>query len=796
MSNTTQAKDVTEGSNETDLMEIINPYLHKWYWFVLSAIAAVILAVALIKFTEPVYNVQTSFLVKDAKKMSSAAGDFGVLQGLTGIGGMATNSIENELEIFKSKQIIEKVAKVINLQTPLYGDGFFFDQELYGAASPILISVINQKPYVDLPEEPIYLKVNGDKLTLSSEELKADIVTTYNKTISLPYANIMIRKNPDYNKLKAEKELDDYDGMYFEYNGFAETVNDYQKALSVELLDKDATVIGLSMEYPNVDKAKDILNNLVQLYNSDAINDKNSESKKSVDFIDERINLISQELGEVESEKERFKLQNNIVDIPTEARISLQNSNTARLQSVQADAQIELTNILLGYINSQGNSETLPANIGLDNEAASMAISQYNALVLQRNQLLENATPQNPLVIEKNEQIQNLKRAIREGLNKNRTQLTLMKNSAEQEIARNNADMMKVPAQEKMFRSIERQQTIKENLYLILLEKREEAAIALAITADKARVIDYAYPSEKPVSPKKLMILAGFLTLSFLIPFAYIFLKNLLNNTVATRHDIEKLSHVNVAGEIPAMTKTDTDPINYNDITPMAEAFRILVTNLKFLAHNRGGSRVIMVASSVKGEGKTFVSVNLAVALGNMKTRVLVIGSDIRNPQLQRYVSIGKSERGVTDFLVGEVEHVDEIIHSKVFSPYVDVIYSGSIPPNPTDLLENGRYEEMLEQVKAKYDYVILDSAPLMLVTDSYLYSEYADATLYVVRSEVSEKKFIEYASRAVESGRLQHTAFVLNDVDRRKLGYANKYGYGYHAEEQTLWQRIKSRFS
>ncbi|WP_143884414.1 GumC family protein [Chryseobacterium binzhouense] len=774
---------------EINIKELLTPYLRNWKYFVATVFLALLAAIYYIKSKSPVYKAQTSVLIKDAKKMSAAAGDIGVLQSLGGLNGMGTSSIENEVGVFESKSIVEDVLRELNFQITFYAKQSLKKLELYGESNPYIINIIKEKENIELPKKPISIQTKGDNIILSSEEFDKDIITTYNKTTSLPFATLIISKNPKY---RTPYKVDMSDIIFY-YSSFDNTVVDYQEALKVDLMDKDGTIITLSVDFENKDKAKDFLNRLVRQYNVYAINDKNIESKKTKDFIDERILLISRELGDVESQKQGFKSGNNIVDLPTEARINLQMKEQSKAQILELGTQMELNKFLRSSLNKKGTGDVLPLNIGLENEAALNAIQDYNALVLQRNKYLQEATPDNPLVKDMNKQIEQMKSSLSESLQRNVTTLELARKKVETQLGGSESMISKIPGQEKLFRSIERQQQIKENLYLLLLQKREEAAISMEITAEKARIIDKAFIFKKPVAPRKMVILGVFAVLGLIIPFSIIYAKLLLQSSILNRSDINKLTKLPVIAEIPKLKNRNEPLVSFNDVSPMAEAFRIFVTNLKFLLPKKD-SNVIMVTSSVKGEGKTFISTNLSVILASSRDRVLVIGADVRNPQLQRYNPSMKSAKGLTEFLSGDEVSIDNIIHSSGYNENCDLIYSGAIPPNPTDLLQNGKLNELLATVKKenKYKYIVLDTAPLLLVTDSFLIADKSDVIVYVTRSEVTEKSYFEFLNVNVEEKKLNNVAIVVNGVSETNFGYGNKFGYGYNnADEKKWWQRF-----
>ena len=774
---------------DINIRELIKPYLDRWLWFVVGAFLALLGGYLFIKLSTPIYRTETTILVKDAKNNKLPEGASGLFD-LSGIGGMNVNSIENEIEILKSKKLIEQVVKDLGLTAEIYQEAAFTKKELYKDTSPVIINVIGEKNNASDEQKKldILLEIKGSELILSSDKMPDVIKTTYNKTISLPNANIIIQKNPAYKGEKIEELL-------LKVYNTERIVNYYREILSIAPKDKDATVIGITLDLPIKAKTQDFLNKLVVVYNQDAINDKNSESKKTKDFIDERIAIIAKELGDVENEKQSFKTENQITDIATETKINLETNAQARARQLEVDSQLELTNALMDYLSKQGDYQILPNNIGLSDASAGNVINSYNQLIIERNRLLENSTAQNPVVIDITKKINSMRFSVMETLSKNRTGLQLERNKYLEEQGKLMSRISKVPTQEKLFRSIERQQQIKENLYLLLLQKREETQLSLAVTAPKAKIVDYAHSTEKPVAPKKLIIMLAALLVGIVLPFGVIYIKELLDNKIKTKHDIEKLSETVVLAELPKIRKGESDIVGRNDLSPMAEAFRILITNMNFMIPKKEKGKVVFVTSTIKGEGKTFTSVNLALTLANPNRKVIIIGSDIRNPQLQRYDKNSRVYMGLTEFLYDENITLDKVIHQSNMNPHLDVIYSGAIPPNPTELLTNGRYQVLLETLKPLYDYIIVDTAPLMLVTDTFLFADLADTTLYVTRSNYTEEKLIDFANKNIKANKIKNVGFVLNDVSKSNLGYGNKYGYGYGAKEKTLFDKIKSVF-
>ncbi len=779
-----------ENQEEINIQGMIKPFLRKWQWFVLSVVMALFLIFIFLKIKSPIYKISSTILIKEAKSSGGGKDDLamGLLGELSVFGGMGSNSVENELEILKSKKLMRDVVLKNNLQTSVYVLESLGKKEVYKDKSPIVVRIVNENLEEKYPEKPIQLNIKGDAVELVSKELSNSLKTQFGREIKLPAVTFVIDKNKNF---RPEKDLD-YNHLEISLASIDSRVSKLQEEYSVNLADKKATVIALNINVENVEKGKDILNELVKSYNTDAIEDKDITTKKTLEFIDERIKLISEELGQVENKKQDFKQKNKLSDIDTEVKLGLETNADARKKQLEVETQININKALLNSVVHLNGNSLLPINTGVESAEINSGIDAYNRLVLEKNRLLENATDQHPAVAELNKQIQELKKNIINTLNKNKQSLEIANSEYETELAKIDGKISKVPYLEKIFRNIERTQQIKENLYLLLLQKREESAISLNISAPKARVVDVAYASEKPIAPKKIIYYIGALMLGLLVPFMIIYLRRLLNDKIITKQDLERLVKDNILVELPSIPKNGSELVGINDLSSMAEAFRILITNLKFKLPNRENGRVVLVTSTVKGEGKTFVSINTALTLAGGKSRVVIIGADIRNPQLQRYERESRRLKGLTEYLHGDLD-VQEIIHQFPNNANMDIIYSGMIPPNPTDLLTNGRFGTLIEELRQDYQYIIIDSAPLLLVPDTLLIADTADATIYVSRSKHTKNDLIEFANKNIREHKIHNVGFILNDVNKHFFSYGHKYSYGYHKEKErkSWWNKI-----
>ena len=534
-------------------------------------------------------------------------------------------------------------------------------------------------------------------------------------------------------------------------------------------------------------------------YNREAIEDKNLVARNTAKFIDERLAIINEELDSVETGKEEFKEANSLTDIEAESSIIIENASEYNKRQAEVGTQLELANAMISYIKNDEENSLLPSNLGIKEEGVNQSIIEFNELVLERNRILSGSTPKNPIVIRLNSQIEQIKANVLQSLERMRSNLRIAQKDLDRQSAVIGSKIAAVPSKEREYRGIERQQNIKEALYLFLLQKREENSLSLAVTAPKAKIVDRAYSSKAPVSPKPKIILLAALILGMLIPFLVIYIKNLLNNKVRNRADLEKVAkEIPIVGEVPKVAKNQPEIISaQNDRSILAEAFRILHTNLQYLLVNSGDKKTgvkIFVTSTVKGEGKTFTAFNLAMTLANTGKKVVVVGGDLRNPQLQRYEMQSRNILGVSDYLVNDNHSLDKLIKKSSLHENLFLLSSGSIPPNPAELWRQEKAAILFNELEAEFDYVIVDTAPSMLVADTFLINKFADLTLYMIRAGYTEKKLQEFALDAKRDGKLHDVGFVLNDVELANFGYGNKYGYIYGAQEQSFWSKMKNK--
>jgi len=539
-----------------------------------------------------------------------------------------------------------------------------------------------------------------------------------------------------------------------------------------------------------------VVNNLIKQHNADAIADKNQVSKNTAEFINERIKYITSELSDVEQEAEAFKAKNRLVDVESEAKLYLETGSAGELQIVEANTQKALADYMFEYIvKHESGIDLIPANLGLSDPAVAALIVEYNKLILDRNRILHNSGEKNPVVENLDLQLAGILKSVKESLNNYRSSLQIKIHELGLKEREINSRIATVPKYEREYRVIQRQQQIKETLYLYLLQKREETNLALAMTVANIKIIDSAYTDGEPVWPKKKIVYLVALLIGLAVPVVLLYIIDLFDTKVHGKRDIDRTG-IPFLGDIPQTEEKNKVVVTSKENTSVAEAFRLLRTNVDFLLGQVSTpGRTVFLTSTLSKEGKSFVAMNLASSIAISGKRVLLIGMDVRAPKILQYLGM-EEQKGLTNFIFDHNIKLEDVIMKSGLTPTLDVLPSGSIPPNPSEMLMSDRVKEMFDKVKEIYDFIIVDTAPVGMVTDTLLLSQYADAFVYIVRAYYLDRRLLSIPEDLYYKKRLPNMAILINGTDKKKgYGYGYGYGYGgygYHQEsEKPVWKRI-----
>ncbi|WP_282132740.1 GumC family protein [Cellulophaga baltica] len=772
---------VAEEESTLNIREILSKYLRHWPWFLVLLCLTLGIAVAYLKLGPKTYQTVSSIIINDEENGGSSGSSSNMQIDL--LSGLKTNSIANELGLLRSKRLMFNTAKALNLNVAYLDDSGFIKKELYNQ-SPVTLQFLrfDEKALLNqiVEENNTYRirKKGTESFELINEKTNEKKIYKYDTPIELGFADFIVKINSQENSFSEEWESVII--LFLPLNVIAEN---YSKKLAVNIVEEKSTLLELGLEDRVSKKAEDILNQLIYEYNKEAIEDKNLIAKNTADFIDERLQIINGELDSVESGKENYKEQNRLTDIGVESSMLIQNVSEFNREQQQIQTQLELTQSILSYADNDSYN-LFPSNLGLENSASNELISEYNALVIERNRLAASSTEQNPVVKGMSDQINRLKYNLKSNLEGTRNNLMIAEDNLRRKSGSLGFQMSQIPGQERQVRGIERQQGIKEALYLYLLQKREENTLALSVSAPKAKIVDEAFSTRNSISPSPKVVLGGAILLALLIPVVFIRGRELWNNKIESRTDVEKGSKdVPILGELPKLGKKDSEFILKNDRSVLAESFRILSANLQYAMINNASSnngKTIFVTSTTKGEGKTFVAVNLAITLALSGKKVLLVGGDLRNPQLHRFDTNLKKVFGVSDYLVNRTQNLSELYQDTELHESLKILPSGSIPPNPAELFQMDRLGTMFEQLEQEFDYIVVDTAPALLVADTFLINRFALVTLYVVRSEVTKKEALQFVNDSKRSGKLKNVSLVINDLKLKNFAYGNKYGYSY----------------
>ena len=770
-----------------DIQEVLFKYIIHWPWFVGAVLVCLIGAWIYLRMATPVYNISATVLIKDDKKGGNTGGMAGLEElGLSGLISSSQN-IDNELEVLRSKTLVKEVVNQLNLYVSYADQDEFPSKNMY-KTSPVIVSLTPQE--AEKLSDPMIVEMSlypqgsldvgvtiGDKEYQKHFEKLPAVFPMDEGTLAFFQSPDSLMANKDTTE---ESSAQNVRRITAKINSPMKVARVYCENLTIEPTSKTTSVAVISLKNSSLQRGQDFINQLLEMYNRNTNNDKNEIAQKTAEFIDERIDIISKELGNTEANLENFKRNAGITDLTSEAQIALTGNAEYEKKRVENRTQISLLEDLRKYI--RGNEyEVLPSNVGLQDAALVATIERYNEMLVERKRLLRTSTENNPAIVNLDTSIRAMKSNVQATLDGTLQGMLITKADLDREANRFSRRISDAPGQERQFVSIARQQEIKAGLYLMLLQKREENAIALAATANNAKIIDEAIADDIPVSPKRKIIYLIALVLGVGIPVGIIYLIGLTKFRLEGRADVEKLTTVPIVGDIPLTDeKNEKDgsiAVVENQNNLMSETFRNIRTNLQFMLQN--DKKVILVTSTVSGEGKSFISANLAISLSLLGKKVVIVGLDIRKPGLNKVFRLSTKEKGITLYLANPDTDLMSLVQPSDVNKNLSILPGGTVPPNPTELLARDGLDKAIEILKKNFDYVILDTAPVGMVTDTLLIGRVADLSVYVCRADYTHKVEYTLINELAEEKKLPNICTVINGVDLKRRKYGYYYGYG-----------------
>lgn len=789
--------------NEINIIDLLRIVYDNWYWFALSVFICLIVGFYYVKSTPKIYSCTASVLIKDEGRGAKLPTEAAAFEEVNMLNSMS--SVDNEVLIFKSKRLMIEVARRLKLDISYKQRGKFRDWELY-SHSPVQVSFLEATEQMSLTLS--VTPVSEKEVLLSGFPEQPDSVKTVermtvalNDTVETPVGKLVVTPSLYYSE--------NYYGIPIKVakRNLEVVALACNAGLQATLASKMATIINLTLNDVSPQRAEDIINTLIDVYNEDAINDKNQIAINTASFINDRLIIIEKELGGVDTEIADYKRENQLTDITSESRMYLQSTSTYQQEGLGLENQQTLSRYIRDYLTDPSKAaDLIPANTGLSDTNIEGQIRDYNELLLKRDKLIGNSSDRNPVVQDMNNSLAAMRQTIIRTVDNLIAGLNMKIKNVRAQEARTSGRIAAVPTQQKYVLSVERQQKIKEALYLYLLNKREENALSKSITESNARVIDPAMGSDIPIAPKTKMILLASLVLGLLIPAGVLWAMTILDTAVRTRKDIEDNLTLPFLGEIPFKKKEgkeadQTLAVSEKGKDAVSEAFRIVRTNMDFMSAGGEKQQVLMTTSLNPDAGKTFISSNLAVTFAMTGKKVILVDLDIRKGTLSRRMH--RKNEGVTNYLSGAVADLQSIIHPSEYHPNLDIIYNGPVPPNPAELLLGKRLDKLVEELKGMYDYVILDNVPSNMVADAAIVNRVADLTIYVIRAGMMDRRQLAEVEKLYTDKKFKNMAVVLNGVKYNRSGYGHYgyygrysyYGYGYGNDTRKKRKKIFGKF-
>ncbi len=785
----TSPRPISRQQNDTiNIKDLLYLFANKWYWFLISIVFCVGIAYMYILRTTPVYTRSASILIKDDGKGQSgteadAFADLGFFR--------PSVNINNEIESLLAPDLMAEVVSRLHLDINYASDGTFHRNPLYASNLPVTVEFVDMAPSASasfVMELNDSTSVTLSDFKLGETEMQKDKTFrgAAGDTISTPLGNIAVSAN---NKFVGERPSK----IYINKIPKEVAVAIYTAKMGVGQKNEKASIIQITCQDQSIARADDILNTLILVYNENWVRDKNQIAVSTSMFIDDRLSVIESELGNVDNDISSFKSENFLPDVDAAANMYMQQANQANMDIKDLNNKVYMARYVRNYLSNSANAhQLLPVTAGITDMSISSQISEYNKVMMERNSLVAHSSPANPLVQEMDNNLNDIRAALISSIDNQIISLNIEIKSLQGFSGQATSHIQSNPKQAKYLLSVERQQKVKESLYLYLLQKREENELSQAFTAYNTRLINKPGGSSVPTAPVRSSILLIAFVIGLALPALVIFMKESLNTVVRGRKDLETLT-IPFVGEIPLASKpkrtwygriiktqnqhalTVVKPHSRNVIN---EAFRVVRTNLEFMVGPNSHGNVIAVTSASSNSGKTFISFNLATSLAIKDKKAIVVDLDLRKGSASKYASSPKT--GVSNYLAGQTDNVRSIICQDVENQGLDVIPIGVMPPNPTELLFNGRLETLIEALKHDYDYIFLDCPPVEIVADAAIINQVADMTVFVIRSTLFERSMLPVIQKYYDEKKFRNMTILLNGTDGGNGRYGSKYGYRY----------------
>lgn len=757
--------------------------VNKWYWFVISLVVTIGVATVYLLTTPPVYTRSASLLIKEDSKgnsfsdVASVMEDFDLFQ--------TNTNVNNEIQSLQSPAMMLDVVRRLHLDINYYTDDGFYKKVLYGRSCPFTVyfNDLQDNENVAFTIHPNQNgQINLSDFSREGEDIDGEISVSVNDTVDTPIGRLVVQAVNDTSIYNAP--------IYVSRKGYQEATRDYASNLSVALSDEKSTVINLSIKDVHIQRAEDVLNTVIAVYNENWIKDKNQIAVSTSAFINDRLGVIEQELGTVDEDISSYKSENLLPDVQAAASMYMTQSSETNAQILALNTQLSMARYIRNYLsNSTSQNLLLPANSGIESSGIEQQIANYNTMQLRRNDLVANSSEKNPLVVDMDQSLTEMRRAIITSIDNYITTMNTKLRSLQQSERQTTARIAANPSQGKYLLSVERQQKVKEALYLFLLQKREENELSQAFTAYNTRVITPPTGSMEPSEPIKRKIIISAFIIGIFVPIVIIFIRENTNNKVRGRKDLESLS-MPFAGEIPLALndgkKKSTYTTNKSIVIKQGsrdiinEAFRVLRTNLEFMLDAKTGNKasITLFTSFNPNSGKTFITMNTAATFAMKGKRVMVIDGDMRHGTASTYLRI--QSKGLSDYLGKRENDLDNLIKEYPDCPGFFLLPAGTIPPNPTELLSDPLFEKLIAKLRELYDYIFIDCPPVDIVADTQIIEKVADRTIFVIRAGLLERDMLPQLQCMYDEKRFKNMAVLLNGTESGGSRYGYRYGYKY----------------